>query len=34
MNEILPQAGQKFIIDSSATNILPLLRLNKEGGAK
>ncbi|MBU4457557.1 MAG: FtsH protease activity modulator HflK [Candidatus Omnitrophica bacterium] len=33
MNEILPQAGQKFIIDSSATNILPLLRLNKEGGA-
>ena len=34
MNEILPQAGQKFIIDSSATNILPLLRLNKEGGVK
>jgi modulator of FtsH protease HflK len=34
MNEILPKAGQKYIIDSSATNILPLLNLNKEGGAK
>ncbi|MBU1852414.1 MAG: FtsH protease activity modulator HflK [Candidatus Omnitrophica bacterium] len=33
MNEILPKAGQKYIIDSS-NNILPLLRLNKEGGAE
>ena len=34
MNAILPKAGQKYIIDSSSNNILPLLRLNKEGGAK
>ncbi|MBU1888124.1 MAG: FtsH protease activity modulator HflK [Candidatus Omnitrophica bacterium] len=34
MNEILPKVGQKYIIDSSANNILPLLKLNKEGGVK
>lgn len=34
MNEILPKAGQKYIIDSSSNNILPLLRLNKEGGVR
>ena len=32
MNEVLPRAGRKFIMDSSGHNILPLLRLNKEGG--
>lgn len=34
MKEILPKAGQKYIIDSSTHNILPLLRLNDEGGAR
>lgn len=34
MNDILPKAGQKYIMDSQGTNILPLLRLNKEGGVK
>lgn len=34
MNEILPKVGQKYIIDSSANNILPLLKLNKEGGVR
>ena len=30
MNEILPRSGQKYIIDSSTHNILPLLKLNKD----
>ena len=30
MNEILPKVGQKYIIDSSTHNVLPLLKLNKE----
>lgn len=34
MNEVLPKAGNKFIIDSSQKSILPLLSLNKEGGAR
>ena len=34
MNEVLPKAGHKYIIDSSAQGILPLLKLNKEGGAR
>ena len=34
MNEILPKAGQKYIIDTSAHSILPLLRLDKEGGVR
>jgi membrane protease subunit HflK len=34
MNEILPKAGRKYIIDSSTHNILPLLKLNAEGGAR
>jgi len=34
MNEILPRSGQKYIMDSSSGNILPLLRLNREGGVK
>ena len=34
MNEILPKAGQKYIIDSSTHNILPLLKLNKDGGVR
>jgi membrane protease subunit HflK len=32
MNEILPKAGKKFIIDSREKGILPLLRLNETGG--
>lgn len=35
MNEILPKTGYKYIIDSSAHSILPLLNLNnKNGGIK
>ncbi|MFC1624684.1 FtsH protease activity modulator HflK, partial [Candidatus Omnitrophota bacterium] len=34
MNEILPKVGQKFIMDSSSNSILPLLKLNKDGGVK
>ncbi len=34
MNEILPKAGRKIIIDSKQKNVLPLLDLNKEGGAQ
>jgi len=34
MNEILPNVGQKYIIDASSNNILPLLKLNQDGGAK
>lgn len=34
MNEILPKVGNKFIVDSAEKGILPLLRLNREGGAK
>ncbi len=35
MNEVLPKAGYKYIIDPSAQDgILPLLKLNKEGGAR
>ncbi|MFC1666269.1 FtsH protease activity modulator HflK [Candidatus Omnitrophota bacterium] len=34
MNEILPRSGQKYIIDFSSSNILPLLKLNREGGVK
>lgn len=34
MSEILPKSGQKYIIDLSSGNILPLLKLNKEGGVK
>ncbi|NQT46939.1 MAG: FtsH protease activity modulator HflK [Candidatus Omnitrophica bacterium] len=34
MNEVLPKAGRKFIVDSSQQSILPLLNLNREGGAE
>ncbi len=34
MSDILPRAGQKYIIYSSVHGILPLLRLNKDGGAR
>jgi membrane protease subunit HflK len=34
MNEILPKVGQKYIMDSLSGSILPLLKLNNEGGAK
>ena len=34
INEILPKVGNKYIIDSSVQGILPLLKLNKEGGLK
>lgn len=34
MNEILPQAGQKYIMESSTHSVLPLLKLNKEGGVR
>ncbi|MGB2705704.1 MAG: FtsH protease activity modulator HflK [Candidatus Omnitrophota bacterium] len=33
MNEILPKAGKKFIIDSEQKGILPLLNLTEKGGA-
>ena len=32
MNEILPKAGKKFIVDSKEKGILPLLNLSQEGG--
>ncbi len=31
MNEVLPKAGQKYIMDTSSNSILPLLKLNKGG---
>jgi membrane protease subunit HflK len=34
MSEILPKAGNKYIVDPSQTGILPLLNLNKKGGAQ
>lgn len=34
MTEVLPKAGQKYIMDSSTNSILPLLRLNRDGGAR
>jgi len=34
MNEILPKAGQKFVVDSEEKGILPLLQLNQGGGAQ
>ncbi|MFH1478225.1 MAG: FtsH protease activity modulator HflK [Candidatus Omnitrophota bacterium] len=34
MEEIIPKAGDKYIMDSSSSGILPLLKLNKEGGVK
>ncbi|MBU4377164.1 MAG: FtsH protease activity modulator HflK [Candidatus Omnitrophica bacterium] len=34
MNEILPKAKEKFIIDPEQKGILPLLQLNREGGAE
>ena len=30
MNDVLPRTGQKYIIDSSTHNVLPLLKLNKD----
>ena len=33
MNEILPNAGKKYIIDPSQKGILPLLRIDDKGGA-
>ncbi|MFC1620694.1 FtsH protease activity modulator HflK [Candidatus Omnitrophota bacterium] len=33
MNEVLPMAGQKYIMDASSSSILPLLKLN-QGGAQ
>lgn len=34
MAEVLPNAGKKFIIDSSQSSILPLLQLNEKGEKK
>jgi len=34
MNDVIPNAGTKYIIDPSQQGILPLLRLNKEGEGK
>lgn len=34
MSEILPKAGQKYIMDSSSSGILPLLKLNQSGGVQ
>jgi len=34
MNEILPKAGKKFVVDSKQKGILPLLSLNQKGGAQ
>ncbi|MBU1147270.1 MAG: FtsH protease activity modulator HflK [Candidatus Omnitrophica bacterium] len=34
MNEVLPKAGQKYIMDASSNSILPLLKLNRAGGAQ
>ena len=32
--EVLPRARRKYILDSSQTGVLPLLRLDEEGGGK
>ena len=34
MNEVLPKAGTKYIIDSAQQSILPLLKLNEKGGTQ
>jgi len=34
MAEVLPRAGRKYILDSSQRGILPLLRLDQEGGGR
>lgn len=34
MNEVLPKAGVKYVVDSAEKGILPLLRLEKAGGAQ
>ena len=34
MAEVLPRAGRKYILDSSQTGILPLLRLDEEGSVR
>lgn len=34
MNEVLPRVGKKFIVDSEQKGILPLLRLNEQGGGQ
>jgi membrane protease subunit HflK len=34
MSEVLPKAERKFVIDPKQTSILPLLKLNEEGGEK
>ncbi len=34
MNEIIPKAGTKYVIDSGQKGILPLLRLDKEGASQ
>jgi membrane protease subunit HflK len=34
MNEILPRAGKKFIVDSKEKSILPLLNLTQRGGGQ
>ncbi len=31
MDEVLPNVGHKYIMDSQGQNILPLLKLNKGG---
>ena len=33
MNEVLPKAGKKFIVDPDQKGILPLLNLSQKGGA-
>ncbi|MGB0583263.1 MAG: FtsH protease activity modulator HflK, partial [Limisphaerales bacterium] len=34
MRDVLPQLDRKVILDSSANNLLPLLQLNAQGGAR
>ena len=34
LEEVLPKAGRKFIVDPGQGGILPLLRLGEEGGAR
>lgn len=34
MNEVLPKAGKKYIVDTAQKSILPLLRLDEAGGAQ
>lgn len=34
MDDVLPKVGVKYIVDSQQKTILPLLQLNREGGAK